>query len=94
MTLSAKWKVVEGFRLSWKEFDGEVIVYHSGTGNAHVLNSVATWVLSSIQTVPKTIKELDQELEDRVFDVSSEIGTAESIVRELSKNFLIEPRTS
>ena len=58
MDSSQKWQVVAGLELIWRVWGDEHIVYHSGTGDTHLLNPAAASVLRMLQKKTTTVTEL------------------------------------
>jgi len=52
------WRAITGFDLHWRCWDNECVVFHSGTGDTHLLNYLAAEALQALQENPHTLMEL------------------------------------
>lgn len=55
---SAKWKVNPEFPLQWQVWDDEFVVYNTGSGDTHLLDTLAAEVLQSLEREPADLSEL------------------------------------
>jgi PqqD family protein of HPr-rel-A system len=46
MSTQAAWRLAHA--ITWRELDGEIVVYHDGTGNTHHLGSLGGAVLRAL----------------------------------------------
>ncbi len=44
-----EWRVSEDFVILWEEWGEDTIIYHSGSGQTHLLNEIAVYVLQFLQ---------------------------------------------
>lgn len=74
-----KWGRVAPNTLVWRSWDDdEFVVYHTGTGDTHVLNDVAAQLLSSLEVESLSAAELASGCA-RVYDVDVD----EALLREI-----------
>jgi PqqD family protein of HPr-rel-A system len=57
-TEPARWRVPMGFSLHWQSWDDEFVVYNSGSGDTHLLDSVAAEALQSLERESANLSEL------------------------------------
>jgi PqqD family protein of HPr-rel-A system len=57
-----EWHVVGAFELLWRSWGDEVIVYHTGSGDTHLLSPAAAEVLRTLQRTPTNAKELTAQV--------------------------------
>ena len=74
------WKVQPTTQLRWREWDGEFVVYNTGSGQTHYLNRLAAKVLQYFETQPGSFAALvgDVELDDK------SAGNAQPLLKRLS----------
>lgn len=53
------WGITPGCKLFWRSWDGEHIVYNSGSGDTHLLDSLAAEALRRLERAPATPAELE-----------------------------------
>ncbi len=54
-----RWRVISGHPLVWRSWDDdEHVVYHTGTGDTHLLNDVAAEILVCLEVEALTCEEL------------------------------------
>ena len=58
MNKSDKWRVTVGCDLLWRFWDGEFVVFNTGSGDTHVLDAFSGEVLKSIQQQPASAAEI------------------------------------
>ena len=68
----SSWHVVAPHALSWREWDGEVVVYNDATGSTHHLGPLGGSVLSALHRHPSGI-----DMASLVRDVSNHAVVAE-----------------
>jgi PqqD family protein of HPr-rel-A system len=61
-TEAPRWRVPTGFSLHWQSWDDEFVVYHSGSGDTHLLDVVAAEALQSLQKKPANLSELARKV--------------------------------
>jgi len=87
-----RWQIVGGAELKWKSWDDEHLVYHSGSGDVHLLNPLVVEILRALQKSPLSLMELRDK-----FSVSNDQPNEiqgvclDEIIRQLKKFALIEP---
>jgi PqqD family protein of HPr-rel-A system len=54
--------VSTGVRLHWRSWEDEFVVYSSGSGNTHLLNTVAAKVLQILEREPTNLSELVEKV--------------------------------
>lgn len=52
------WQVTRGCELHWRTWDGEHVVYNTGSGDTHLLDSHSAAILKQIQRNSSTTEEL------------------------------------
>ena len=57
-TQNARWKVNSEFPLQWQVWDGEFVVYNTGSGDTHLLDTSAAEVLQSLERGSADLSEL------------------------------------
>lgn len=57
-TKVARWKVNSGFPLQWQVWDDEFVVYNTGSGDTHMLDTLAAEVLQSLEKKTADLSEL------------------------------------
>jgi len=62
MLTSEKWHATAGFKLLWHTWDDESVVYHTGSGDTHLLDSVAAFVLKTLEKKTLNIFEIIETL--------------------------------
>lgn len=80
-----EWQVSEDFDVLWEAWDDENLAYHSGSGQTHLLNALATCVLQVLQHHSGNFSYVFSELADRVEGELDE-GLCQQ-VRELLEQF-------
>ena len=55
---SAKWKVNPEFPLQWQVWDDEFVLYNTGSGDTHLLDTLAAEVLQSLEIESADLLEL------------------------------------
>jgi len=75
--------------LLWKSWDGEFVVYNSGSGDTHLLDPLTAEVLKNIQQGPIAPAELAAKL--FVSDNESLDAYLSAVLRKLEELELIEP---
>ena len=87
-----KWQIVSGVELRWKAWDDEHLVYHSGSGDVHLLNPLVVKILRALQKSPLSFRQL-QDIFSVSHDQPNEIqgDQLDEILRQLKKLDLIEP---
>jgi PqqD family protein of HPr-rel-A system len=83
-----KWRTVTEFGLLQRSWGDEGILYHTGSGDTHQLNPLATEVLQALQRTPTTVKDLIGQLATR-FDISRE-NELEDVLAKLERHGIIE----
>ena len=58
----AQWKLNPEFQLCWKEWDNQLIIYHTGSGDTHLFNQLGYHILKLLKTKPMTTVELRAKL--------------------------------
>ena len=92
MDFSVKWRTITGFELLWRVWNDEHIIYHTGSGDTHLLSSDAAKVLRSLQKDAATISDLENKLAS-VIDVPQDNhlpSYLETIMTDLNKLGVIE----
>ena len=93
MNSDSRWQVVQGFEFFTYGFDDEVVIYHTGSGHTHLLNSLQSEVFNYLQQQTSTLPELTSHLES-VFDINSNNGLpteVEKLLLSLYRFDIVEP---
>lgn len=53
-----RWQLLSGFRLRWQSWGDEYVVYHSGSGDTHLLDPIAAEVLKNLECASANTSEL------------------------------------
>jgi len=61
-----KWRVTAGWDLLWQFWDGEFVVFNTGSGDTHVLDVFSGEVLRSIEQQPASAAEIATYLADTI----------------------------
>jgi PqqD family protein of HPr-rel-A system len=56
------WRITRGCQLLWRRWDEEYIVYNTGSGNTHLLDSISGDVLRYLEEHPSNQQKLAAEL--------------------------------
>lgn len=86
------WQITSGFELYWRSWGNEYVVYHSGTGDTHLLNKLAASVLESLKQAPSDIPSLSKQLASSfgiALDDESRMAMAQ-LMKDMIKFGLIE----
>ena len=52
------WKISDGSKLVWKLWDDEYVVFNVGSGDTHLLDSIAAETLGQLERSPAHVSEL------------------------------------
>jgi PqqD family protein of HPr-rel-A system len=92
--MTKKWRGQREFNLLWRSWDDdEYVVFHTGSGDTHLLNAVAAEALSELERRAVDEGELAQHLADclaRPLDDELKKSAA-GMLREFDELGLIEP---
>jgi PqqD family protein of HPr-rel-A system len=55
---AGKWRTNPAAGLRWRSFDGEWVVYDTGSGQTHLLDAFAAAVLGLVESAPQSEAEL------------------------------------
>ena len=69
-----RWRVISGFELLMQQWDDEVVLFHSGTGNTHLLESNACHLIKILQQSPADTASLIRSLSARLFLEQEELA--------------------
>ena len=88
-----KWRVTVGCDLLWHFWDGEFVVFNTGSGDTHVLDVFSGEVLRSIQQQPASAAEIATCLADTLTLTAEEVplGRITDVLAEFHILGLIEP---
>ena len=56
------WRVVEGVELLCREWEGQLVLYHGGTGNTHLLDGDVAAVFKLLRRGPASVRRLAASL--------------------------------
>lgn len=92
MDYSVKWQAITDFDLLWHVWDDEHIVYHTGSGDTHLLSADAARVLQSLQQESANITDLEIKLASSINlpQDNQLLSYLETIMTELNKLGVIE----
>jgi len=88
----ASWRAIPGFHLYWHSWDHEFVVYHSGSGDTHLLNLVAATILQRLQDQPAMLPELTEYTTSTLGIEADEsfASSLEGLIKDLTRLGLIE----
>ena len=91
-----KWRCSDNFKLFQRSWDNETVVYHSGSGDIHIFNSIAADALDVLTKHPCTLPRLAQQLADSQGIALDEkwLGHVTRLVDTFDQVGLIEPSES
>jgi PqqD family protein of HPr-rel-A system len=61
-SIAQLWQPVDCFRLHWRVWDDQYVVYNDGSGHMHVLDPVAALIVQKIHESPCRTDELIQQI--------------------------------
>lgn len=61
-----EWRVSEDFVILWEEWGDDTIIYHSGSGQTHLLNEIAVYVLQFLQRGSASFSSLLVGLDENI----------------------------
>ncbi len=86
------WKLLDADLLRWRWWGDQLVVFHAGSGDTHLLDALAGQVLDCLRRSPATLDELAEQLPP-----GSGLGSPDElrqalarVLDELSKHGLIE----
>jgi PqqD family protein of HPr-rel-A system len=79
--------VPEDCRLEWREWGAFHVVFNPASGDTHLLNALAAFVLTTLERKAATLEELER----LVSDSGAPAGDVEALVRELDELGLVAP---
>jgi PqqD family protein of HPr-rel-A system len=89
------WGITPGCRLLWRSWESEHIVYNTGSGDTHLVDSISALLLKSLEPGPLSEEDLASLVRHRVASDSHQ--DAATFARQLLEQFhalgLIEPVT-
>lgn len=88
-----RWQVCGPAGLARVEWDGEVAIYHRGSGDTHLLDPLAAELLRALETGPRSDADLVSLLSELVSPQpeSPPQAVVETILGELRRLNIIEP---
>lgn len=92
MEHTERWRIVPGYELLWFEGDDGHVVYHSGSGDTHLIDDAAADLLRLLQADSQASAALAARLaeDDRVAAAEAPEYTAR-LLHELARLGLVEP---
>lgn len=91
MGQTERWRIVPGYELLWFESDDGHVVYHSGSGDTHLIDDAAAELLRLLQAGSEAADALAARLaEDGVASAEAPEYTAR-LLHELARLGLVEP---
>jgi PqqD family protein of HPr-rel-A system len=86
------WQLNGSTRLRWREFDGEWLVYDTGSGQTHVLDALGATVLDLIESGPQDSDQLIATLAQHMSapDHASLACAVSAILQQLQALSLVE----
>jgi PqqD family protein of HPr-rel-A system len=87
------WRIAGPQQISWRSWDGEIVLYNDRSGNTHHLEAVAAEAFEALLSAPADRTELARRVATSLeIPVNSELlDVIGSIVQRLRKFDLIEP---
>jgi PqqD family protein of HPr-rel-A system len=92
----ARWTAIQGFSLLWRSWgDGEFVVYHTGSGETHLLNEVSAEALRQLDASCLDARELAARVAVSLGRANGESlePHIEDLMLQLDELGLIEPVT-
>lgn len=62
VTVVVGWQITPGFDLCWREWDGECIVYHTGTADTHYIDAVGVIILKYLEQGNASVNDVVSHL--------------------------------
>jgi PqqD family protein of HPr-rel-A system len=88
----SRWKIWKDCTLRWREWNGEFVVYNTGSGDTHLLDELSGNTLKAIEESPATLLSLSSRWDDKSTDANREVvDHLTELLPNLHKLRLIEP---
>ena len=88
-----RWRISDNTSLSWRAWDGDIVLYDSASGDVHRLEALAAESFEILLATPATLDDLaDSVAASLEIERTRELVDAiEGIVRQLHMSGLLEP---
>ena len=91
MEQPGRWQTVAGFDLLWRDWDDGHVVYHSGSGDTHLLDAAAAGIVRRLQQSPAVPAELSPLVTESLGLAPEEsLSYTEELLMELERLGLVE----
>lgn len=93
MPNSTRWHVAAGCSLRWRQWDDQWIVYHTGSGDTHMLDEASAQAVRRLESGPADAQELARAVSATMgVGASSEVSAyVDKLLPQLDALGLIEP---
>jgi PqqD family protein of HPr-rel-A system len=90
--LHSRWRIAEGYQLLARRFGDQYAIFHLGSGDTHLVDSISYLVLDQLNTNVRAFDELLNKLRSEVEFESPEQSQAylNSLMNEFQKLSIIE----
>jgi len=87
-----RWQIIQGFNLEWVCLEDDVLLYHHGTRNVHLLPRSTAQALRSFEQQPLTLEAVRAKLKSQNSS-AKELSEKQfsAMIKQLSLLCLIEP---
>ncbi len=88
-----RWQVTEGSQLSWREWDGEYVVFDYASASTHLLDGVAVEILDALGAAPSDSSSLVQLIAAKL-EIEADAGLRRRIqetLHDVHEAGLVEP---
>jgi PqqD family protein of HPr-rel-A system len=88
-----QWQITRGCDLLWRGWDGEQVVFNTGSGDTHLLDLVSSEILKKLESAPASRINLETRIRSLAAANSLEIpaGYMEGLLEKLQSLALVEP---
>ena len=52
------WQLNPDFQLCWKNWDDQLVLYHTGSGDTHLIDFMGYEILQYLQEQPRTVEDI------------------------------------
>jgi PqqD family protein of HPr-rel-A system len=91
--MAGQWRLDPRAELHWRHFDGEWVVFDSGSGDTHQLDAISAAVLMCLESVPQDLDGLSQAIAGEL-NLANDADLArriEQLIEQYTRLGLIEP---
>ena len=87
------WRITSGFSPEWREWEGEMVVYDSYSGDTHAFDAVTAFVLQTLSTQSQDTETLMKQVAGQ-FDLPPDaelLAYLEKVLNQLSSLRIVIP---